>query len=1106
MASAQTKPIAQQATLSWSEEVALQLKVVWRILQSMAAKKITDDAVAERILNLLCNEVVWHPAVNKILLRERGSKRKWPLQQDLRADLPAFLTKRIAASQIKVVESRELEREVHSLLDGEAMFRSEVQPVEPEPAIVERSEQVISMFFRFDRTANWWIWLRALEEANHLLMPAYAETLPRSHSWTLFSRKGAASEDSASPPLSPWILGPALGVENAERWPPAQAQASVEFCREFLFPDLERRMQGIGARQPNGPMESAELSRLSLAIRMFRLFETGLLAGRLAWMPTVAHHVERVLPPGWRLDCESRPSDSTSANWRRQPSQKPPQGLQSAALQIMDTAGTRRYLDPGQWRDPPRAKHEELCQLLDRLNRAQRKLPEADCWLDGLLGELAQSWRTFDQLEDWWKSGAADADSGLTPGGQLAEVWCRLHMLPAHAEIEGGRRLLFQKLRSSGIKLESLPIVPDESLPSVWHVPAPEANTRRAVVERIQVSCEQQSEVLDICPLPVPIPDGHVSLSLAGEALQKCAPLLIRLRQTMPELKSLCRLDSEVWRLALAARREEDADAARVVRDFANEAFHEWLTLGDRESHSSPENQAIQLLWQLLRTLLELDPIFAKGLPLPLEPETLQPDLGAISQRDDIRVRWETVQAGALSQPHGTLLRARCPAARDGMIDVTLRLGSEFDALRNWLALQPRVPGHSPLTNFLHNLASIPLRFAPSNPNPATEVAGRIDAEINKLFDDLGRHADDFDSLIKSAIRQSAANPATEALALLARHRQWSCYPPVTFNDAGTVTVDLSNQEAPWFRLQADDSKPGTFLTHLSKFARRAEDAIGVISDGAAVTSEVIRLSEHVSRACEPFDAPLRASVSEFKAATFQQQRGRGDFDVPAVTRPLRELLAASIRTSPSMAPVVLPHLEDWIRYFGYVLTPAEGSADGSADAERSRQKVPARFDTAERGKLVVECFGLDRQQGDRREVVEAPKIFRSAGPEPPGYRNLLAQAQQFGEKWRQRVEDFPVRIADRSGERFAAQLFSEIHEQRPNDPRLSGLLEPLLVMLEREWKIVPFQPTQENEHPKEWLRNVATTPNRRGLVRRVICPGLMDVKRMWLPATVELE
>ena len=559
-----------------------------------------------------------------------------------------------------------------------------------------------------------------------------------------------------------------------------------------------------------------------------------------------------------------------------------------------------------------------------------------------------------------------------------------------------------------------------------------------------------------------------------------------------------------------------DEARARAIA-FGQAAFRDWARYSNGQVTASASRPACVTSAAsaagatFLRLLCQISPSLAASLPIPLVPATGDPDLLALSTRKDLSVEWRFSADLANSSIHGRLLAASIPDdnATDQTV-ATLVLGATFATLAPWLELarlikQSSAPPSAAI-QFALRLLRLPLTISEKEAIEG-HLETRVDQALEQLAHDLEADPDGFDRLVRSAVDSKAHDEASFRLAKALQSRaQWRCWPPLAILESGQLAVQWTAVTSDLVRWRTGPEPYGTPLLEACRFAQNPSDAVVVMSEGPAIESPTLAA---LQRLCEPGSGLFEFAqlCTQLRKETILHERdGKilSAAEVIDLSQPLRRGLARLANHGCELPAVVCQDAETWLNGLGYRLVPRPPVVAASLRSEQS--PLPLRFDNAERDTVVIEEFGLARANaGDAVPLVEW-KAFRSVGKEPQGYTALLSAVARIDDAWRQRFERLPQAILDRQGESFAARLFGELHEAIGGNPRLAELVAPLLEMLERTWRIVAFSPANETEYPERYIQNVATNLNRRGLVRRVLCPGLRDDKRLWLKAIVELE
>ena len=146
--------------------------------------------------------------------------------------------------------------------------------------------------------------------------------------------------------------------------------------------------------------------------------------------------------------------------------------------------------------------------------------------------------------------------------------------------------------------------------------------------------------------------------------------------------------------------------------------------------------------------------------------------------------------------------------------------------------------------------------------------------------------------------------------------------------------------------------------------------------------------------------------------------------------------------------------------------------------------------------------------------VVALPEVYKSAGPEPTGYRevaekvNALADKTETVAKFRQNVHGVPERVEKgHSPNTFIRDLFTCAWDAKlsaTDRPSIDAAVQVVHEFLERSYGMVLFMPKTIGDFPKNWLetrdggqprgpRVELVRPGVRTRDNNLVCPAIVD-------------
>jgi hypothetical protein len=195
-------------------------------------------------------------------------------------------------------------------------------------------------------------------------------------------------------------------------------------------------------------------------------------------------------------------------------------------------------------------------------------------------------------------------------------------------------------------------------------------------------------------------------------------------------------------------------------------------------------------------------------------------------------------------------------------------------------------------------------------------------------------------------------------------------------------------------------------------------------------------------------------------------------------------------------------------------IVPADWDAVTGVPAEGLDIKRSGFHGTVPMGRAVVERFGVNAVNGT---VVASPEVYKSAGPEPTGYREVAEKVNELADntgvvaKFRQNVHGVPERVEKgHSPNTFIRDLFACAWDVKLSAPDLASIdsaVQAVHQFLERSYGMVLFMPKTIGEFPKNWLERRDGGQPRGNRVELVVRPGVKTRdNNLVCPAIVETE
>jgi len=373
-----------------------------------------------------------------------------------------------------------------------------------------------------------------------------------------------------------------------------------------------------------------------------------------------------------------------------------------------------------------------------------------------------------------------------------------------------------------------------------------------------------------------------------------------------------------------------------------------------------------------------------------------------------------------------------------------------------------------------------------------------------------GAAADAFNELVKMAFAGEARAIATLRLLNEDHRFGFACHPAIDLSERGvSLRPAVVSDTLAW---RDDPAVPvGRDIEIL--FAFTPARGRRVVSRGqpapASPEASAARFETFL-----PAGSPARAAAEALRTS-IDRRRMFG----AAAPDPLSAVVTAANALAPSgpgeaWVTAAFGELANCCTMCGGRIVPANWSPVAGVPAEGLDLKRFGFHGTVPMGCAVVERFGVNSVDGT---VVSFPVVYKSAGPEPAGYRevaekvNLLTDETVPVVKFRQNVHDFPKRVENgHSPNTFIRDLF-----QCAWDAKLSALgradidaaVQAVHQFLERSYGMVLFMPKTVGEFPKNWLETRDGGEPRGNRVEQLVRPGVRTRdNKLVRPAIVETE
>lgn len=372
--------------------------------------------------------------------------------------------------------------------------------------------------------------------------------------------------------------------------------------------------------------------------------------------------------------------------------------------------------------------------------------------------------------------------------------------------------------------------------------------------------------------------------------------------------------------------------------------------------------------------------------------------------------------------------------------------------------------------------------------------------------------ADAFDELIKRSL--AGESKAVKLLQLLhADNRfRFACHPKISFDDQ---RVSLSPAAAGDTLTWRDDDAVPVDDDITVFFAIDPARACRVLSRGQPAADSAEARAARLEAALAA--APPEALVAAKELRETIDRHRLFKVDNTESLHAVLDVVAALDPSTPGDAwrATVFSELAGCCAAYGATIIPGDWSPLEGTPAEHLVTTRHGFHGSVPRGRVVVERFGVAAKDGT---VLFDPDGFKSAGPEPPGYREAFAAVHAISDtgdlasRLRKSILEFPKRVENGQAQSGAAGLFDlawKLKREVPEQADVDEAVQAVQRLLERGYEMVVFAPQKVGEVQDGWMTTTegGEPGGSRGTRVSLVRPGVRTRDNICLcKAIVELE
>ena len=372
-----------------------------------------------------------------------------------------------------------------------------------------------------------------------------------------------------------------------------------------------------------------------------------------------------------------------------------------------------------------------------------------------------------------------------------------------------------------------------------------------------------------------------------------------------------------------------------------------------------------------------------------------------------------------------------------------------------------------------------------------------------------GDAADAFNELVTMAVAGQPQAVATLRLFHGDSRFGFKCHPAIEVGEQG---VSLSSAEVSDTLVWCDDQAVPVNQDIEIVYAFDPARARRVVSRGQPAPSSPEASAARLE-AIVPVGSRAQAAVAALHAAIDRRRMFGADAVDPLSAAVTAANAMAASTPGDTWVAAAFDALSNCCEACNGRIVPADWSPVAGVPSEGLDIKRFGFHGTVPMGRAVVERFGVTAEDGT---VVAFPEVYKSAGPEPDGYRevvekvSLLVDEAEPVARFRQNVHDLPKRVENGQTKTAIPGLFDvawKAKESAADRADIEAAVQAVHQLLERSYEMILFRPKSVGDFADGWLRTPAGGEPRGNRVEQLVRPGVRTRdNKLVRPAIVKTE